>query len=207
MTFHVRLWVACVAAIAIATLVLQTGVDLAAGDGLFGSLWAQARYFTNLTVLAVALIFGVQAVGGRWLHPGWSAAITVWIVLVGVVYHALLAATHHPEGWDVLVNISQHTVLPALVLLSWATIAPRQGLLPRHAVLWVAYPMGYAAYAIIRGVLDGKFPYFFLDPVKTGVPGVIGYVLGLGALFLLVGLLFVWLASRLRPRKTDEIPL
>ena len=205
MTSNSRLVVLIISALAWAALAVQTAVDLSAGDGLATSLWTQLRYFTNTTVLAVALLFGWAAIQGRWPHPGWPAAITVWIVLVGVVYHALLAATHHPEGWDVLVNIVQHTILPVAVLIAWLTVFPQHGLAVRHAIYWVAYPLGYATYAIVRGLIDGKFPYFFLDPVKTGVPGVIGFIIGLGALFFISGLLIVWVARKNYSQNTANL--
>ena len=84
MTFPARLWVACVAAIAIATLVLQTGVDLAAGDGLFGSLWA----------LWYHLLAGVRHLiwdTGRGLDME-SADMLGWAVIAGSIVLTILTA-------------------------------------------------------------------------------------------------------------------
>ncbi|KMW58525.1 Integral membrane protein [Candidatus Rhodobacter oscarellae] len=185
---------------ALGTLLLQTAVDVSSGQKLGASLWIQARFFTNLMILAVALIFALTWRRGAWPGASLPAALTVWIVLVGVIYHALLAADHDPEGWDVLVNIFQHTAIPLAVLGTWALLAPKAGLGWRDAVIWLGCPIGYAAYAILRGLLDGAFPYFFLNPVKSGWLGVGLYVIGIGVLFLVTGLLLVALARVLARR-------
>ena len=184
---------------AIGTLALQTGVDLNVGTLLVTSLWEQSRFFTNTTVLLVAIICGWTALRG-WPGVSWPAGLVVWIVLVGVVYHALLAATHHPEGWDVTVNWFQHTLLPIGVALAWLAFAPKTGLSWRDPVLWAAYPLIYAIYALTRGLLGDSFPYFFLNPVKTGWGGVTLYILGLGVLFFATGWLLVQLSRRLPQR-------
>ena len=180
---------------AFGTLTLQTSVDLGEGRSLPDALWSQARYFTNLMVLAVGLVFAATTLR-RSTTPGWITALTVWIVLVGVVYHALLAATHDPEGLDITVNLFQHTLIPAGVLLFWWLFAPKHGLTYAHPALWLACPLGYVGYAMARGASDGTYPYFFLNPVKTGGIGVLAYVIGLGAVFYLSGAALVLLARR-----------
>ncbi|MEL7014417.1 MAG: Pr6Pr family membrane protein [Pseudomonadota bacterium] len=180
---------------AVGTLALQTYVDVAAGTALGTSIWDQALFFTNITVLMVALICGWTAVRG-WPGASWPAGLVLWIVLTGVVYHALLARTHNPEGLDVLVNIFQHTVLPIGVALAWLLLAPKAGLSLRDPMLWACYPIVYAAYGLIRGLTGPRFPYFFLDPVKSGWVGVAAYSFGLAMLFFVMGLVVLWIARR-----------
>jgi hypothetical protein len=67
-------------------------------------------------------------------------------------------------------------------------------------LVWVACPLVYAVYAIARGLADGTFPYFFLNPDKTGWIGVGAYLIGLGALFYLAGALLVFVAQKLAAR-------
>lgn len=168
--------------------------------GLLPVLWYLARYFTHLTNALVALVLGQAALSGRWPRPAWLAAITVWIVAVGVVYHVLLAATHNPQGWEVWASIGEHSIVPAATLALWLTAAPKANLGLPYAAIWALWPLAYAAYAILRGALDGSYPYFFLNPVKSGPGLVAAYVAGPGAFFILAGAGLVGL-SRLLPRK------
>jgi len=186
----------CVIALAFlvwATLGLQIIVDMSQGKTMFGALWHQMRYFTNLMVFTMAVVLTVIAVRG-WRGSSLPAAVTVWMLIVGLVYHTLLSATHHPEGWDVLVNIMQHSVLPIAMLALWIGFAPKSGLRFWDAFTWLACPVLYVSYVLIRGAFDGVYPYFFVDPVKTGWPGVAGFVVGLGALFFLAGAALVMAA-------------
>lgn len=202
----IRLFAALVAATAFGSLVLQFIQDWrelgeAANAPLV--LWRMARYFTVLTNAIVVGVLGYTALAGRWPGPGWPAALTVWIVVVGAVYYALLAATHDPQGLEVYSNVGFHAIVPAGTAVLWWAAAPRQGLTLAGPVIWTAYPLGYAVYALLRGLWDGTFPYFFLNPEKTGALGVGLYILGLGAVFLGLGCALVGLArlgSRARER-------
>lgn len=187
---------ALLAAAAWATLILQAGIDLSQGDALSASLWKDARFFTNLSVFLLAICTTVFAARG-WTGPSLPAALVVWMSLTGGVYHALLAATHNPEGWDILVNIFQHTVLPLAALVVWLAFAPKAGLRLIHPLIWTAWPTIYAVYALVRGIADGTFPYFFLNPDKTGWLGVGAYIIGLGLVFYLTGLLVLGAAKML----------
>lgn len=187
---------------AVLTLVVQTGVDVTIeGENPIGSLWSQARYFTNLMVFTVAMFFcltWVRQGSGSSTSSIWTAAITVWIVLVGVVYHALLAATHHPEGLDIGVNLMQHTILPIAVLLYWMRYVPKGVLEMRLPLIWLACPILYVAYVLLRGAFDQQYPYFFLNPDKIGWQGVGAYIVGLGLLFYVAGAALVLAGRRFR---------
>jgi hypothetical protein len=195
-----RLVAAALSAAAIFTLALQTYVDTAVKEFSFlGSLIDQYLYFTNISVLLVALLCGLFALRG-WTGPSLPAGLTLWMALVGVIYHALLAADHNPEGLDVVVNLFQHTVLPIGVALMWLALAPKEGLSARDPFLWAIYPILYAVYGLAVGTLGGKYPYFFLNPVKTGWGGVGLYIIGIAALFLAGGFAIYALARRLNRR-------
>jgi hypothetical protein len=198
----VRLAALAVGLLALGSLMLQLAADLAErpGAGVSGALWTMARYFTNLTNAIVAGFYIAVAVRGRWPGAGWPAAVTVWIVAVGAVYHALLAATHDPEGLGVLSNIGMHTLVPLGVLALWLAAAPKDPLRYRGPLVWTLWPLGYAGYALLRGTFDGVFPYFFLDPGKLGIGGLLAYVAALGIFFMAAGALLVVTGRRIGSR-------
>lgn len=199
----VRLFAALIALVAFGSLVLQYIQDWRElGDAATVRLvlWRMARYFTILTNAVVVCVLGYSALAGRWPGPGWPAAITVWIIVVGAVYCALLAATHDPQGLEVWSNVGFHGIVPAGTVALWLAAAPKAGLTLAGPAIWTAYPLAYAVYALLRGLADGTYPYFFLDPAKTGAPGVAAYILGLGAFFLAIGVALVGLARVLEHR-------
>lgn len=163
-------------------------------SGAATALWSMARYFTYLTNAAVAAILGIAALRGSWSNANLPAASTVWIAVTGIVYHAVLAQTHNPQGIQVLTNIGLHTAAPLGCFTVWILYAPKDGLTFKHSLLWTVWPLLYAIYALLRGRMDGIYPYFFLNPVNSGPETVIAYVIGLGLFFTLCGGILVLLA-------------
>jgi hypothetical protein len=151
------------------------------------------------------VVLAITAFRGRWSGPGWPAAVTVWIVATGVVYHALLAATNVSIGIEVWSNVGMHTLVPLLTALLWLIAAPKAPLTYLHPVVWTLYPLLYATYAILRGLIDGRFPYFFLDPARLGWPMVIAFILGLGVFFVASGSALVLIARILGRAKPTPL--
>lgn len=191
-----RLFALLIAVAALGAQVAQTVLDLGEGIGLLQSLWRQARYFTALMVVTTGITFALMVLRQRHAGTGWMAAVTTWIVMVGIVYHALLAADHNPTGIHAVINEVQHTAVPIATLAFWIAFAPKAGLNFLQPLIWVACPLGYSVYAMVRGLFDGTFPYFFLKPETTGWLGVLAYLIGLGALFYVAGALLVLIAKR-----------
>ena len=179
------------------------GIDLtvkASEAGVAAAIWSMARYFTFLTNAAVAAVLGVAALRGNWTGSALPAALTVWIGATGIIYHVLLAPTHSPQGIQVLSDFGLHTAVPIGCFAVWATCCPKHGLSHLDPLVWTIWPMAYAIYALLRGLLDGEFPYFFLDPATSGMTLVLGYIAGLGLFFVLAGNLLVMLTRILESK-------
>ena len=187
-----------VAGLALVSLAVQIIVDWLTSGGLslLEQLWKSYRFFTIITNTMVLGLAGWVAATGRWPGAALPAAVTVWILAVGIVYHILLAPTHDPRGLLAWSNQGLHTVVPALYAALWLSSAPRVRLGYHQPVVWTAFPLGYVGYAFARGQADGIYPYFFLDPGRVGPWGMAGYVLGLGAAFVIAGLGIVAIARR-----------
>jgi len=182
------------------TALASIGVEFTIQMGRSGAaeaLWSLARYFTYLTNAAVAAVLGAAALRGRWPDVSLPAASTMWISVTGIVYHALLARTHDPQGVQIVSNFGLHTAVPLGCFAAWVFCAPKHGLTWFHPLIWTVWPLVYAIYALLRGHLDGVYPYFFLDPASSGITAVIAYIAGLGLLFALSGGLLVMLAKLL----------
>ncbi len=191
-----RLAAAIVALIAVASLTVDTIEALyrIPDRTVAEELWRRVRYFTILTNVLAAVSFGVIALTGR-VRADFAAALTLWMAIVGIVYHALLG--QDLNGLRLWTDHGMHTIGPIAVSLWWLVYAPKSGLRPVLSAYWVAYPAGYAAYALIRGALDGEYPYFFVNPIETGWPMVGVWILALAVSFWIGGLIIIGLAGLL----------
>jgi membrane protease YdiL (CAAX protease family) len=64
---------------------------------------------------------------------------------------------------------------------------------------WLAWPLVYLAYSLVRGAVVDWYPYPFLDPDESGgYAGVAGYALAILAAFTAVGLALHWWATHER---------
>lgn len=147
------------------------------------------RFFTILTNVALAVLLARLAITGRG-GAGTLGFLLVQIAVVGLVYHGVLARTHHPAGPAWWANLLLHGATPLGMLALWAW-AGRRPLSWWRAAQWLLWPLGYCLGALAGGALSGWYPYFFLDPAVLGPGGVALAVLALALLFLLLGLAVV----------------
>jgi hypothetical protein len=141
---------------------------------LLGGLINFFSYFTVLTntlvaaVLSSALAGPSTALRGFFRRPGIMAGVTVSIAVVGISYSVLLRNVWDPQGFQWLVNELLHDVLPVAYVLWWWCCAPKDGLHWRHAGAWMAYPLVYFAYAMLRGQVIGVYQYPFINVDRLG---------------------------------------
>ena len=206
MSRNARITAALIAVLAWAVLVLhvQVGLERRPDWTVWQELWRTGRYFTVLTnALAAATL---TAVAAGWRVPsGWAAGLTLWMVIVALVYHGLLARDFAGLRW--WTDQGLHTAVPGALVLWWLAFAPKTGLRAIHALWWLVWPGLYMVYALVRGEVDGRHPYFFIDPPLIGWGQVLLWIAGLGLVFWLFGLGTVALARRLssdRPRRAGD---
>jgi hypothetical protein len=185
---------AAVAAAAGAGLAIQTWLSAQTSGSILIGLWKMAQFFTILTN---ALVFGTMlAVAlGRRSSPRWMGGVLLAILIVGIVYHALLAKLANPVGLHFVSDQLMHTVSPIAMLLWWLAFGERAALRWSDALVWLLWPLGYCAYALVRAQSSGFYPYFFIDLSKLGFGGLAEST-GLLALgFLVLGLTLIALAK------------
>ena len=162
------------------------------------AIWHLLLFFTIITNLGVAATFTGIALGKpRFGGPMLLGGVTLSIVMVGVIYSLLLAGTTVLTGGDKFANVFMHYAVPILTPLFWLIHAPKGGLRARSPLIWAAYPLAYLAYALLRGGIEGQYPYGFLDVGKIGWVATASNATGISAGFLIAGYLMVWLDRRL----------
>jgi hypothetical protein len=125
---------------------------------------------------------------------------TTYAVVIAVVYNALLRDSPGDirdagYAWPVVPNEIMHVWAAVLILLDWLILSG-YGKLRLRASLWVAvYPLAWLAFSVTRGMLDGWWAYWFLNPNEdAGIPGMLQYIGGITV--LMVGLGFILIAVR-----------
>lgn len=162
------------------------------------ALWRLSGYFTILTNLWVTLALAAVALGHPPV-PRWLTAATLAILLVGLVYHLLLAQQLVPGSARWIADHGVHSLMPLAMLGWWLAFVPKAGLGARDLPAFMAWPLAYGLYALARGAAEGWYPYFFIEVPRLGYGAVLRNIAGLGLGFAVAGLLLVWAGRRLAP--------
>ena len=179
-------------------------------EGSFNAL----NFFTFFTILSNLFAAGVLFEGGRRQLTGatpvpdlWRGAAVVYMSVTYIVFAVLLRDaqedlnTHVPWVDSVL-----HRVMPIAVMADWLIAPPLAPITFRRAVVWLGFPVVWTAFTLIRGEIDGRYPYPFLNPANGGYGTVALYCVGILGLFLAVIWLTAWAGSALRERLNDSRP-
>ena len=193
-----RILAALIALAEFVTLGLRLGVTIRTDAvGPFDALWSMYRFFTVITNTAVGVVVVMVAMGVR-PSAQVQAALLLAIGAVSIVYHLLLAVLVDFTGIEAVIDEMLHSVIPAVYALYWLLFAPKEGLSYRAVPLWLAYPLVYCGYALMRGEVDGIYPYPFLDVAAEGMISVSFNILGMLVAFWLAGLAIVAVGRLIR---------
>jgi hypothetical protein len=201
------------------------GLRLITGLGLIGSVIWQVTdrtlnnnfrpfeyfaYFSIVTAIfagALLLVVGVRALRnleeGKRLEIS-KLSLTVAMVVVGVVYHALLSgvADDVRDGdyvWPVFPNEFIHTYAPILIVLEYL-VSQKTFNIRLRAALWVAvFPLVWLMFSVIRGSITNWWPYWFINPNgEAGFIGMLSYIGAITAFFLTLGFIVLGVKKLLR---------
>jgi hypothetical protein len=178
-------------------------------DRLAHGLFRPAEYFAYFSIQGT-MIAGVMLAYAGWLS--WTGtpekrlvtivrvSATTYAVVIAVVYNALLRNSPgdiRDAGyvWPVVPNEIMHVWAAVMILIDWLVLSGKFKLRLR-ASLWVAvFPLGWLAFSVTRGILDGWWAYWFLNPnEKAGLAGMFEYIIGITV--LMIGLGWMLLAVR-----------
>ena len=189
---------------ALVALALVSSIVWQVTDRLAHDLFRPAEYFAYFSIqgtmicAVVLAVTGVRALQGlpetKLLHLV-RLSTTVYVVVISVVYNALLrggAGDIRDAGyhWPVVPNEIIHVWGPIVMLLDWLLVAGFTSVRLRAAFWVVVYPVAWILFSVIRGIADGWWAYWFLDPTdEGGVTGMLEYIFGIAA--LMIGLGFV----------------
>ncbi|MEU8898060.1 Pr6Pr family membrane protein [Nocardia sp. NPDC048505] len=144
-------------------------------------------YFTiqsNILAAAVLLIGGLRdPAGRRWQVV--RGAVTLYMVITGIVYAVLLA---HVDVMltDQWINVIMHRLIPIVLFVDWLLVPA--GLTATAGLIggWLAYPLVYGVYTLVRGPIVDWYPYPFIDPRDKGYGPLAITLVVLVAVFVLL---------------------
>ena len=189
-----------------AGLVLQLWL-LVQAMGLPDGAWRFVGFFTILTNILAAVVATAVAVGRRTGLGGARARLmaATSILMVGLVYSVALRALWSPTGLQKVADVLLHDATPLVWVALWL-FAPHPRLAWREIGWALLLPIFYVVYAMARGMIDGWYAYWFLNPAAQSPVELLVSILVLLCAFVLMAAALVWVDRRLakRVRNSDR---
>jgi len=182
-------------------------------DRIANDLFRPAEYFAYFSIVTaiVAGLFLITTGFGlllniedtKWVEIA-RLSLAVALIVVGVVYHALLAGAANDVrdgdyAWPVLPNEIIHTNAPILAVIEYL-ISVKAFRIRLRAFVWVAvFPLTWLVLSIVRGIATNWWPYWFINPNgEAGLGGMLTYISAITVFFLVLGLAVLGLKQVLR---------
>ena len=194
------------ALLAIAAIVYQA-IALAQVGSFFPTRFF--AYFTiqsNIIAVVVFLVGASRVRGER--TRGWElvrGAALLYMTVTLVVYNTLLAGTDVDTAvsW---VNDVVHKLFPIVLIADWLIDPPMQRLAFRDTLVWLVYPLAWTGLSLVRGLIDGWYPYPFLDPANGGYGTVAAYIVGILVFGVVLCAVIAAIGNALGARRSEASP-
>ena len=182
----VRVGAGAIGLIAMGTIALQTTINTEPGTSALENFALLFRFFTIWSNFAGGAIM-LWVATDRPVSERVTFALATALTIVALVYHALLAADHHPVGLDWWTNLMFHTLIPAAAVAWWIVFSDRAHLTWRSLPWVMVFPILYSVFALIYGANSGFYAYFFLDLPSLGWGQMLINMAGLSGFFVVMG--------------------
>ncbi len=155
-----------------------------------------SNLFAAFLLLAMATVW--RDVRSRRVDLLRGAAVVYLVVTFFVVILFL-------SGEDLQVAVAWvdfvvHKAVPVYLVADWLIAPPSTRLRPRQTLVWLVFPLVWLTFTLVRGAIDGWYPYPFLDPANGGYASVVVYGVGITVGFLAIGTAIMWLGNVVRER-------
>ncbi|HET9031682.1 MAG TPA: Pr6Pr family membrane protein [Dokdonella sp.] len=154
-------------------------------------------YFTILSNLLVAIVLGFAAFCASPGNNGFlasarvKAAVALYITVTGCIYLFVLSPLWAPQGLQWLADVALHYLVPVIYLTWWMTGVRHGSLVWLDAFRWLAFPLAFLLWVLIRGAWLNVYPYPFIDVSVLGAGTVAVNSVGICVLFVVIGCLLI----------------
>lgn len=158
-------------------------------------------YFTILSNVSVLLccfftVFLIKSRMGLFFTKSQTiTAVTLYILIVALIYNSLLRFLLHPRGLLSLIDEILHVVTPLSFFIFWWLFCNKKALLWKQIFYWLIFPLGYLLYTLWHGWVSGFYPYPFMNVSELGIGRVILNSLGMTLVFVLIAMLLIGLGK------------
>lgn len=173
-------------------------------DRMLHNLFRPTEYFAYFTITSSLLTAIVLTLSAIQIFRGVAETklmslsrltMAVSMVIVGVIYNALLrGGDPDPRDvgyeWPQIPNEILHTYVPILIFIEWLLTRTTIALKINQAFWVLIYPLGWLAFSITRGLIQGWWPYWFIDP-QYGIGTQATWIGVIAAMFSVLALAFI----------------
>jgi hypothetical protein len=173
-------------------------------DRMMHNLFRPTEYFSYFTITSCLLTAVVLTLSAIQLTRGQAETkllrltrltTAVSMVIVGVIYNALLrGADPDPRDvgydWPVIPNEIMHTYVPMLIFVEWLFTRTTISLKINQAFWVLVYPLTWLGFSIIRGIITGWWPYWFIDP-QYGISTQLTWIVAIAVMFSVLAVGFI----------------
>jgi hypothetical protein len=161
-------------------------------------------FFTILTNILVAVYFTVNALNLKkkavhfFYKPSTLTAVTMYIMVVGLVYQFVLRHIWQPEGMQMVVDELLHTFIPSFVFVYWIFDKRKSEVSYSTLPAWLMYPFCYLVFILVRGYASGFYPYPFVHVAELGIEKVLTNSFLLLLVFAGLSIVFIFIARAMK---------
>lgn len=148
--------------------------DNPVGGGAINGIIFTLSYFTVWSNIVTVIVNWMLAADptrdGKWFR--WLRMTSlVMIVITGLIYALILAASAKPCGWGIYTNLAYHYIVPWATLLGFLLFGPRPrftwDLVPKMMLI----PVAWLAFTLLHGLMTVNAPGSVCTntPLQTGV--------------------------------------
>jgi len=164
----------------------------------------QANFFSFFTIqsniLAVAvlcLLVIVRRDERTPLFDGVRGAAVLYMAITGVVFALLLSGLQEELQTTIpWVDFVVHKLMPIVLVADWLLDPPRHRLPRWTAAAWLAFPLAWITYTLVRGASVDWYPYPFVNVDELGYDGVFARCIVLTVGFALAAAAMLWIGNR-----------
>ena len=133
----------------------------------------------------------------------WEFGGLISILVIGAVYNLLLGDPTSAAYWANKPSVCLHLITPILYAIYFFTTRPVRKVTVGGIQTSILLPYLYIAFIYVRHFIthDPWFPYFFLDINRIGWIGAIYWIIVLTAVFVLTGIIFIYLGKKKNSKK------
>ncbi|WP_067840121.1 Pr6Pr family membrane protein [Amphibacillus sediminis] len=121
----------------------------------------------------------------------------IYMAVTFLTYHFFLSSGGEYAGIRIVTNFTLHYFIPILVLINWLVFEIKKRYRYTCIFYWLIYPLIYSIVSLLRGLFDGFYPYFFLNPHGEIPLGVGSYanvalsIIAFSCVYFILGFLLI----------------